>query len=368
VELGGLLRGEARLELEPHLRALSILTGEEHDLSSDELELLLQLPSDRYVESGDTLLEDLVRKGLAVVEGEEPAERDEALRAANWNLYGAFYHAFSRWHGVDVALDVSGEPDELLLAEVTQSFVDRHGAPPPHFYEARGARSVQELPLVAREGQLYEALARRKTSRRFDRSRRLREDELAVLLRTVYGVQGTATIAGDIQGVRKTSPSGGGLHPLEAYPLVLDVEGVPSGLHHYHAARHALELLEPLTRGEAEQLAVHFTGGQAYFRDAGVLVVLAARFGRSFWKYRGHEKAYAVLLMDAGHLSQTFYLVCAELGLGAFVTAAINNVEIDARLGLDGFAEGALAISGCGPLVEESSYLQPEFAPFTPSR
>jgi nitroreductase len=72
--------------------------------------------------------------------------------------------------------------------------------------------------------------------------------------------------------------------------------------------------------------------------------------------------------MDAGHLSQTFYLVCAELGLGAFVTAAINNADIDDRLGLDGFAEGSLAISGCGPLVEESSYLQPRFEPHRPPR
>ena len=73
-------------------------------------------------------------------------------------------------------------------------------------------------------------------------------------------------------------------------------------------------------------------------------------------------------LMDAGHLSQTFYLVCAELSLGAFVTAAINNADVDERLGLDGFAEGSLAIVCCGPLVEESSYLQPEFTPYRPSR
>ena len=125
--------------------------------------------------------------------------------------------------------------------------------------------------------------------------------------------------------------------------------------------------MERLSRPEAEELAEQFTCGQGYFRHASLLVVLAARFGRSFWKYRGHEKAYAVTLMDAGHLSQTFYLVCAELGLGAFVTAAINNVDIDERLGLDGFAEGSLAISGCGPLVEESSYLEPHFEPHRPA-
>lgn len=95
---------------------------------------------------------------------------------------------------------------------------------------------------------------------------------------------------------------------------------------------------------------------------------------RGVWS-RYHDCARQVLERHGGtvekfvgHLSQTFYLACAELGLGAFVTAAINNADIDDRLGVDGFAQGSLAIVGCGPLVEESSYLQPEFAAHRPPR
>jgi nitroreductase len=91
--------------------------------------------------------------------------------------------------------------------------------------------------------------------------------------------------------------------------------------------------------------------------------VLVSRFARSFWKYRKHERAYGVLLMDAAHLSQTFYLVAAELGLGAFVTAAINGADAEERLGLDGFSEGALALLGCGRPGERSE-LDPEFRRF----
>src|SRR5262249_10346024 len=76
--------------------------------------------------------------------------------------------------------------------------------------------------------------------------------------------------------------------------------------------------------------------------------IMAARFYRNFWKYRQHRKAYSVVLMDVAHLSQTFYLVCAQLGLGAFLTAAINHVNIEEHLGLDGFAEGGIALTGCG--------------------
>jgi SagB-type dehydrogenase family enzyme len=92
---------------------------------------------------------------------------------------------------------------------------------------------------------------------------------------------------------------------------------------------------------------------------------MTSRFYRSFWKYRKHQKAYGVLHMDAAHLSQTFYLVCAELGLGAFITAAINSVNIEQRLGLDGFIEGVIAICGCGkPAMED--FIDPQFRPYTP--
>ena len=94
--------------------------------------------------------------------------------------------------------------------------------------------------------------------------------------------------------------------------------------------------------------------------------MLVARFDRIFWKYRKHQRAYGVLLLDAGHLSQTLYLVCAELGLGAYVTAAINGANIGERLGLDEFAEGAIAVCGCGKPAREPSALEPEFVPYVP--
>jgi SagB-type dehydrogenase family enzyme len=77
-------------------------------------------------------------------------------------------------------------------------------------------------------------------------------------------------------------------------------------------------------------------------------VVLAPRFGRNFWKYRDHAKAYRVVVLDAGHLSQTLQLAATEQGLGAFVTAAINEVDIEQAFGLDPRVEGPLAVCGLG--------------------
>ena len=93
--------------------------------------------------------------------------------------------------------------------------------------------------------------------------------------------------------------------------------------------------------------------------------MLAARFERAFWKYRNHQKALAAVLMDAAHLSQTLYLVCTELGLGAFVTAAVNNADIDEHLGLDGYGDGTVAVCGFGIPAAERSPFDPVFEPLT---
>jgi nitroreductase len=70
--------------------------------------------------------------------------------------------------------------------------------------------------------------------------------------------------------------------------------------------------------------------------------------------------------MDAAHLSQTLYLVAVELGLGAFVTAAINGANIEERLGIDGWKEGALAVSGCGRRTDRRRPLETDFTGYVP--
>ena len=81
-----------------------------------------------------------------------------------------------------------------------------------------------------------------------------------------------------------------------------------------------------------------------------------ARFDRMFWKYRRHAKAWRAVHLDAGHLSQTMYLSATELGLGCFVTAAINDREVGEALGLPPLCEGAIALVGFGPRSDQKTY------------
>jgi putative peptide maturation dehydrogenase len=322
-------------------------------------------------------IEALARKGLLVVDGSEDKElnelrrREEGLAANEWNLYAAAYHFLTRWRDVDVSADaapggrtVEGMPE--VSAEMIEKFIELYGPPPDGFHELEPPRPVIELPVDDRDGDLYRALLARKTTRAFDPEASLELGELSTVLRYVFGAHGWAPIVGDLFGLRRTSPSGGGLHPVEAYPLVSRVDGVEPGLYHYRTRDHALELVAPLSPDEASPLTTNFVSGQAYFGAAQVSVILTARYYRSFWKYRRHQKAYSALLMDAAHLSQTLYLVAAELGLGAYVTVAINSAAIDERLGLDPVSEGALAIVGFGRPTNRPTPFEPTFRPYVP--
>jgi putative peptide maturation dehydrogenase len=359
------LRGRVEKGAIRKLYAFSILRGETVELSSDELELVLDTPSEEWVEAEDEeRSRSLARRGVLLVDdadGElaELRSRDERLAELNWNLESAVYHFAARWRGVDLREDAADLPPPG--ADAVREFVDAFGMPPPAFGSHDGERV--QLPAVERDGQLYDALMRRRTTRSFDLQRPLSTADLAVVLRYVFGYHGYARLFGEITTLKRTSPSAGGFHSVEAYPILLRVDGVPPGLYRYDGRDHVLEPVASIAPGEGRELAARFVCGQTYFADAHALVVLAVRFERAFWKYRNHQKALAAVLMDAAHLSQTLYLVSTELGLGAFVTAAVNNADIDELLGLDGYGDGTVAVCGFGIPAAERSPFDPVFEP-----
>jgi putative peptide maturation dehydrogenase len=349
----------------PHTRvyAMSPARGEEHRVSRDELELLLAVPANDWTAT-DALATDLaptlVERGLLVADGDE---NDERLRSSGWNRHAAAYHFLTRWRDVDIR---NGDGEVIAANEADiRAFLELRGPAPPAFRPVEAPSRVVDLPKVRPDGDLYSVLARRRTTRGFDESRPLPLEELALVLDQVFGCHGHVTAAGGgLEMLKRTSPSAGGLHPIEAFPLVLNVAGVDAGIHQYDASRHMLELIEPIEPDSVKAVAARFVCGQTYFATAHVLLLLVARFERSYWKYRDHPKAYASILLDAGHLSQTLYLVATERGLGAFVTTVVNNAEIDERLGLDGVDEGTVAVCGVG-VPGATTPFDPEFRPFT---
>lgn len=201
---------------------------------------------------------------------------------------------------------------------------------------------------------LHETLARRRTVREFSRTSVPRDAFLSI----VGGTWGqTGWIDGGILGpqVLKTSPSAGARHPVECYPIVWNVAGIPAGAYHYSVARNALELVRA---GDFRREAARIAARQAWVRGAGFLCVLSAVVERTFWKYPDSD-AYRLFFLDAGHLGQTFALLATAAGLGPFQTAAISEGRAETLLGLDGIGEFAFYLCGAGMPARRRSTTSP---------
>ena len=282
---------------------------------------------------------------------------DEQLRGQHWHGLAATWHAVSRWDGIDAA----GEVEEAGLHDA-EGLRKAYGPPPPMLHECGDAKSRIALARTQRSS-FDDILDARATCRNFDTQARLPLAQLAQALERAFSARGQVHGAEDFDVLKKTSPSGGALHPTECYLIVRNVEGLTRGLYHYRAGDHALQplpldesaILADASRHASAQgkdaldfLAWIAVGGQQWFADAQVLCVLAPRFHRNFWKYRNHPKAYRVCILDIGHLSQTLLLGATEQGLGSYVTAAINEADIERAFGLTHWIDGPLAICGIG--------------------
>jgi putative peptide maturation dehydrogenase len=294
---------------------------------------------------GEQVVNELEGAGLLLGDEAEPhlVERDKAAAELAWWPPALLAQTAASWQGVDIQAH-----HEAGRMPTAARLVDEHGAAPSHQLRLRPAHDAQDLP-VPEERPFDDLLARRRTCRNFDPEATLSAQAMSTMLHRVWGATGTRELAPGAVALRKSSPAGGGLHVVECYLLVQRVEGLAPGLYHYLATEHALEPLKPLDPAEATAMAQAFVGGQHWFRDAPVMAIMTARFDRLFWKYRGHAKAWRVAHLDTGHLSQTMYLSAADLGLGAFVTAAINDSDIERALALPPLREAALAVVGFGP-------------------
>ncbi|MGO1071093.1 putative peptide maturation dehydrogenase [Lysobacter sp. CA199] len=349
-DFGSLLSGGAGLRRDRRWLALAAHLDGQVEVDAGERERLGEFGPVAWSEydpgspdAGTTLR--LLETGLLIAEDDARwsahRQRDEAVRDAHWWPPAALAHRLARWQGLDSAAAM--EAGGLSTAAGLR---DKLGAPPTHAVERVGAGQRQALPRIA-DGDFDRLLARRTTCRNFDAARALPQALFAQMLQRVFAARAQVRIEDDTVFVKKNTPSAGGLHPTEAYLIVQNVEGVAPGLYHYHSLDHALEPLPAPDRPLAE-FAAAALAGQHWFADAHAMAVLAPRYARCFWKYRRHPKAYRALVLDSGHLSQTLYLSATELGLGAFVTSAINEVDIEQAFGLDPLIEGPLAISGFG--------------------
>jgi SagB-type dehydrogenase family enzyme len=214
---------------------------------------------------------------------------------------------------------------------------------PPQFKRIPGAASFRLPSHEIDSDTFFETLHARRTHRDFARAA-VSLENVSKLLQTTWGVQGylQTNVFGKLPC--KTSPSGGARHPIEVYLMALRVDGLKRGLYHYEAKDNRLARLA----GKASpRLASAYCADQSYFAGAAALFIMTAVFARTMWKYGG-ARAYRVVLLETGHLGQTFCLTATRMGLAPFSTAALKDSLIEKELGIDGISESVLYITGVG--------------------
>ncbi len=394
LQVSSLLQGEFKIGLNTELSAAALVADTELTIGERELRALLATRNEEWRDRGqvqaeadidESVVDRLLKAGLLLSndENDERRERlDRVLGESGWDPHAAVYHYRSRWRDVqlDMQLDVRpGSIQESVRSGPAQEGsgdgggefdknVANYGPPPPHFHHRPEAVEEILLEMPSTSDEFFDTLRRRESTRLYDIERSLPLGLLVTILHTVWGCQGTARLSGDVTVLKKTSPSGGGLHPCEVYPLVRDVKGLAPGLYHYDVGRHSLRLLRRMTSPEVAETATSLTSGQTYFASAHVVFLLTTRFYRTAWKYRNHKKAYRVVLLDAGHLSQTLFLTATRLHLGAFITAAVNEADIEELLEIDGVSESALAVCGCGVKLTGRPGMTLATEPWSPER
>jgi SagB-type dehydrogenase family enzyme len=233
-------------------------------------------------------------------------------------------------------------------------------AQPKFVKTVRGAAKVQLPAAPSSDSEFIRVLMDRKTHRRFS-DKELKLETVSQLLSLVWGVKGYLYSPRFGKLFHKTSPSGGARHPGEVYLMALCVEGLTPGLYHYQPATHQLEVISTNASREKAWL---YCARQHFVRKAAALFLMTAVFPRTMWKYQ-HARAYRVVLLDAGHLCQTFCLVATWLGLAPFCTAALKDTLIEEDLGIDGIRESVLYVAGVGLAATPTRARQPASAKAT---
>jgi SagB-type dehydrogenase family enzyme len=277
----------------------------------------------------------LVKHGLLLVKDSPEATQDNRIARewSDWLPEGSFHFSTKDPRYADFSKWTVGRLKSILPK-----------TPAPKIFKT--VKGTEKMLLPARafpDSEFVRVLLARKTHRQFSKQK-LTLETVSQLLCLVWGVTGYLHPPMFGKLLRKTSPSGGARHPGEVYLMALRVKGLRAGLYHYHAGHH---LLERISTNATPDKAWLYCGRQRYIRDAAALFLMTAVFRRTMWKY-GYARAYRVVLLDAGHLCQTFCLVATWLGLAPFCTAALKDTLIEEDLAIDGISESVLYVAGVG--------------------
>ncbi|MEA5519913.1 PatA/PatG family cyanobactin maturation protease [Limnoraphis robusta] len=223
------------------------------------------------------------------------------------------------------------------------------------------------VALMSNDATLTAAIEARKSIREYDEAHPITIEQLSELLyrtarvkdilrveewfgenwREILGFDADIDDCGELS--RRLYPDGGAMYELEIYPVVRRCEGLDTGLYHYDPLNHQLEQIVPAESDIFSRSGYEFLNNlSSSWGKPQVLLVVTARFGRLFRKYR--SVAYALVLKHVGVLQQNLYLVATNMGLAPCALGAGDSDGFGQAAGLDYVEESAVGEFALGSL------------------
>ncbi|MEM6404506.1 MAG: SagB family peptide dehydrogenase, partial [Cyanobacteria bacterium P01_D01_bin.116] len=271
------------------------------------------------------------------------AVEPEPLSLQVWEFHNLLFHSRSR----------SGRHD-LKIAD-SEKFIENL----PEFPVVKPPMSSKIVPLprpnlqIVIQGDLTltEAIETRKSIRDYDDEHPITLEQLSELLYRTARIKDVYRADEEFENVEydfgelssRPYPGGGSLYELEIYPVVHRCEGLDSGIYHYDPLNHQLEQLpdnNANSDSNLKNLIVHARNTSGEQGTPQILLVITARFGRFFWKYR--SVAYAVVLKHVGVLYQNLYLVANSMGLAPCALGNGDTEYFEKATGLDYIEESSV--------------------------
>jgi SagB-type dehydrogenase family enzyme len=141
----------------------------------------------------------------------------------------------------------------------------------------------------------------------------------------------------------RTYACAGALYPIEVYVACSAIDGLASGLYHFHPRERALRRVG---MNDPRPYLSRACGRRDAVAGAPLAFVLTGIPWRTTWKYE--VRGYRHLFWDGGMMVANLLGLAASAGHAAEVVAGFADDEVNALLGVDGRTEMALAVVPIG--------------------
>ena len=299
------------------------------------------LPDDLR-EHHEDIVSLLLSSGVAgVCDGEGVVDIDKEAVDAGWTPEDLAFHCHTREQFIDVCRNQS-----------LPKPINKQRLPAKHQRIVLSTAALPEPSRIHHNLSFFQVVCERKTVRAYHEqpvTAGVLSDFLWYSMHIREEIICDPGLSRAYSGLLRPVASAGALHSIELYLCINRCIGLQPGFHHYDSSNHSLgklsDLAEPCLQMldlaaastcRAPQVA-SVSPGQGQRPD--VLVVMAARYGRTASLHQQTDLSYALILKDVGAIYQQLYLVATALGLAPCGLSFGSSELFEQASGLSGRQE-----------------------------